>query len=170
MVEDITNAVLLKLMELCSVCAVTNDIIDMTSLDCGSESVILYRARLEGTSQTDSSSLISLIEDWVNTGPRVLVRGVLMKVDSACSVAISSLSEESECSLATTQPPVTSTSSSSSSNPYIITGVVVAVIFIIIILVSVIIVLKFHGSKIRDTLLSRYNNYKLPHMTTHYNY
>ena len=155
MVEDITSAVLLKLMELCSVCGVTNDIIDMQLIDCGSESVIVYRARLEGTSQTDSGSLISLIEDWVNTAPRVLVRGVLMKVDSECSVAISSLSEESECSNATMQPPVASTSSSSSSvttSLTTITGAAAAILTVIIVLVSIIILLKVRGSRIRNTV------------------
>ena len=148
MIEDITNAVLLKLMELCSVCGVTDDIIDMTSLDCDSESVIVYRARLEGTSQTDSGSLISLIEDWVNTGPRVLVRGVLMKVDSECSVAISSLSEESDCSVASTS----SSSSSVTTSLSTITGVAAAILTIIIVLVSIIILLKFRGSRIRNTV------------------
>ena len=57
-----------------------------------------YRARLEGTSETDSDSLISLIEDWVRGGgASVIVTGILMTVDSHCSVAISSLSEP-ECS------------------------------------------------------------------------
>ena len=155
MVEDITSAVLLKLMELCRVCGVTDDIINMTSLDCGSESVIVYRARLEGTSQTDSGSLISLIEDWVNTAPRVLVRDVLMKVDSGCSVAISSLNEESECSNAITQPPVAITSSGSSSvttSLSTVTGVAAAILIIIIVLVSIIVLLKFRGSRIRNTV------------------
>ena len=152
MVEDITSAVLLKLMELCSVCGVTNDIIDMQLINCGSESVIVYRARLEGTSQTDSGSLISLIEDWVNTAPRVLVRGVLMKVDSECSVAISSLSEESECSNATMQPPVASTSSSVTTSLTTITGAAAAILTVIIVLVSIIVLLKVRGSRIRNTV------------------
>ena len=56
-----------------------------------------YRARLEGTSETDSDSLISLIEDWVRGGgASVIVTGILMRVDPNCPVAISSLSEP-EC-------------------------------------------------------------------------
>ena len=63
-----------------------------------------YRARLEGTSETDSDSLISLIEEWVRGGgASVIVTGILMIVDPHCSVAISSLSEP-ECSPA---PPAT---------------------------------------------------------------
>ena len=64
-----------------------------------------YRARLEGTSETDSNSLISLIEEWVRGGTSVVVARVLITVDPQCSVAISSLSEE-ECS---TPPPTDST-------------------------------------------------------------
>ena len=53
-----------------------------------------YRARLEGTSETDSDSLISLIEDWVRGGgASVIVTGILMRIDPNCPVVISSLSE-----------------------------------------------------------------------------
>ena len=74
-----------------------------------------YRARLEGTSETDSGSLISLIEQWVKGGASIIVTGVLMTVDSECSVAISSLSD-GECS--PTQPPDTDpTPSSTTATP-----------------------------------------------------
>ena len=69
-----------------------------------------YRARLEGTSETDSGSLISLIEQWVRGGASVIVTGVLMTVDSDCSVAISSLSEP-ECSPPTNPPSTDPTES-----------------------------------------------------------
>ena len=60
--------------------------------------LVPYRARLEGTSDTDSGSLTSLIEAWARGGgASVIVTGVLMTVDSQCSVAISSLSDP-ECS------------------------------------------------------------------------
>ena len=106
-----------------------------------------YRARLEGTSETDSDSLISLIEDWVRGGgASVIVTGILMTVDSHCSVAISSLSEP-ECS--PTQPVTPSASPFSTpydtsrimvspaescvcsdNTPVIIGGVVVAIVII----------------------------------------
>ena len=73
---------------------------DEQSFSCFEESpsFLTYRARLEGTSETDSGSLVSLIEVWVRGGgASVIVTGVLMTVDSQCSVAISSLSEP-ECS------------------------------------------------------------------------
>ena len=65
--EDIANAVLEELTDSCSDCDITSDIIDKQSFSCFSESLtyVTYRARLEGTSETDSGSLISLIEEWV---------------------------------------------------------------------------------------------------------
>ena len=69
----------------------------MQSLDCGSESVIIYRARLQGTSQTDSGSLISVIETWVTSGPSFIVTELLMTVDSQCTVVILSLSDHGDC-------------------------------------------------------------------------
>ena len=82
----------------CTECS--SDTLDEESFSCFEESpsFLTYRARLEGTSETDSSSLISLIEAWVRGGgASVIVTGVLMTVDSQCSVAISPLSEL-ECS------------------------------------------------------------------------
>ena len=89
-----------------------------------------YHARLEGTSETDSGSLISLMEEWVNGGASIIVTGVLMTVDSECSVAISSLSE-GECS-------PTPTDTSAATNLAAIIGGVVAVILIVSIALTVI--------------------------------
>ena len=66
---DIANAVLEELIASCAECGVTNDTIDKQSFICVPESssyYVTYRARLEGTSETESGSLISLIEDWVS--------------------------------------------------------------------------------------------------------
>ena len=94
--SDITAAVEKWLQTLCEECA--PEMIDNQFFVCYPESPshVTYRARLEGTSERGSDSLISLIEDWVRGGPSVIVTGVLMTVDSLCSVAISSLSE-GEC-------------------------------------------------------------------------
>ena len=96
---DITNAVLRILTSSCGDCGITGDIIDMQSFACFPESPshVTYRARLQGTPDTDSGSLISLIECWVDDGASIVVTGLLMKVDSKCSVQISSFNE-GECS------------------------------------------------------------------------
>ena len=109
---DITDAVAEQLMTLCTECS--SRIIDKLSFACYDESPkhVTYRARLEGTSETDSGSLISLIEQWVRGGASIIVTGVLMTVDSECSVAISSLSE-GECF--PTQPPDTDPTPSSTT-------------------------------------------------------
>ena len=108
--EDV-KAVVLELLEAsCTEC--TSENIERQSFSCFEESpsFVTYRARLEGTSETDSDSLISLIEDWVRGGgANVIVTGILMTVDPHCSVAISSLSEP-ECSPA---PPFTALASPS---------------------------------------------------------
>ena len=135
--EDITSAVLKELTESCAECGISNDVIDEQSFACFPESPthVTFRARLRGSSETDSGSLISLLESWVSGGATIIVTGVLMTVDAKCSVAISSLSE-GECSMITTQPPdITASSDTSQSSTdntaAIIGGVVVAVVFII---------------------------------------
>ena len=107
--EEITAAVVEELRMKCAECE--SGIIDRPSFVCYPESPshVTYRARLEGTSERGSDSLISLIEDWVSGGPGVIVTGVLMTVDSHCSVAISFLSER-EClppPTNSTYPPIT---------------------------------------------------------------
>ena len=96
--SDITAAVVEVLHASCGEC-VSEMVIDNQFFVCYPESPshVTYRARLEGTSERESGSLISLIEEWVRGGASVIVTGVLMTVDPDCSVAISSLSE-GECS------------------------------------------------------------------------
>ena len=91
----------------CGEC-VSEMVIDNQFFVCYPESPshVTYRARLEGTSERESGSLISLIEEWVRGGASVIVTGVLMTVDPDCSVAISSLSE-GECSPTTTSSTTT---------------------------------------------------------------
>ena len=135
--EDITSEVVDQLTASCSDCGITSDIIDRQSFSCNPESptYVTYRARLEGTSETDSGSLISLIEDWVRGGASIIVTGVRLTVDSECSVAISSLSE-GECDT------TTSTSSpSSSDNIAIIGGIVAAVVIVLIVAIAVTVVI-----------------------------
>ena len=131
--EDITNAILEELTASCAECGISNDIIDEQSFSCFPESPthVTFRARLGGNSETDSVSLISLLEIWVSGGATIIVTGVLMTVDAECSVAISSLSE-GECI------PETATTSSTSNTAAIIGGVVVAVVFIIALTVVIV--------------------------------
>ena len=92
---------------------------------------VTYRARLKGTSEISSTTLVSVIEDWVSGGSSVVVTGVQMTLDSECTVAISSL-DEKECQSAV--------STSSSDNVAIIGGIVAAVIAVLIISITVVVV------------------------------
>ncbi|CAI8047838.1 hypothetical protein GBAR_LOCUS26463, partial [Geodia barretti] len=112
--EHITAAVVKELKSSCSECG--PEMIDNQLFVCYPESpsFLTYRARLEGTSERDSSSLVSLIEAWVRGGgANLILTGVLMTVDSNCAVAISSLNEP-ECSPSHTP---TATSSPSTDMP-----------------------------------------------------
>ena len=152
--RQITNAVMEQLISSCTDC---NDIIDMQSLDCASESVIIYRARLEGTSQRDSGSLISVIETWISSGPSFIVTELLMTVDSQCTVVILSLSDHGDCTQSITDtttssttpntipdtnsnttPSSSSSSDSTSSDTAAIIGGVVAVVIVIVIVIGVV--------------------------------
>ena len=146
--EHITAAVVKELKSSCSECG--PEMIDNQRFVCYPESpsFLTYRARLEGTSETDSGSLVSLIEAWVRGGEASLIMtGVLMTVDSSCSVAISSLNEP-ECPPSSTP---TATSSPSTDMPAVerssdeepaqvsdaIIGGIVAVVIVLIIAITI---------------------------------
>ena len=99
---------------LCRRCSVTHvsvsSLLTVLSFACSEDSStnVTYRARLSGTSEQDSASLISLIEDWVATGPTIHVRGVLMRVGEECSATISNRSG-GVCSSSKAQTDSTST-------------------------------------------------------------
>ena len=139
--EDITNTVIRILTASCTDCDITADIIDIELFACFSESHVTYRARLQGTSETDSSSLISLIEKWVDNNPNIGISGLLFQVDAKCSVEIASF-DEGECSETMKSPdstpgpnagPTESTTDSAdnSISPELIIGGTVALILII---------------------------------------
>ena len=177
--DDITDAVLEVLTDSCIGCDITNNIIDIPSFLCYPDShmYVTYRARLEGTSEIDSGSLISLLEKWVSDRASISVTGIQITVDPDCSVAISSLSEE-ECLLikstpttSTTAPTTGSTSDrtsilqstsstmgttestspqSPSNNTTAIIGGIVAIVSIIAIIFAIIIVVGITTFKLRS--------------------
>ena len=166
--DQITAAVVKELKSSCRECS--SEVIDNQFFVCYSESpsFLTYRARLEGTWETDSDSLISLIEEWVRSGVNVIVTGALMTVDSHCSVAISS-PDQPECSPPSNTPPPTNSSStystetssvatvdkstgdtstgddSSSTTTTIIGGVAaIVVVAVVIVIIFSLLVLKSH--------------------------
>ena len=144
--EDVKSALLEELKLSCAECS--SDIIDMQSFSCYEESPthITYRARLEGTSERDSGTLISVIEEWVRGEPSLIVTGIRMTVDSDCSVAITS-PDEPECSPSPITTPVLleMNSTSVTNTPLIVAGVAGVIVTIVIAtaaLISIMCILK----------------------------
>ena len=76
---------------------------------------VTFRARLQGTAQASSSQLVNYIEQWSTTDVTIAVQGLRLRVDSSCSIAISSFSDP-ECETEQQQP------TSDSSLPAILGG------------------------------------------------
>ena len=133
--EDVKSALLEQLKLSCAECS-SDIIIDTQSFSCYEESPthITYRARLESTSEIDSGTLISAIEEWVRGGTSLIVTGIRMTVDSDCSVAISS-PDDPECS----PSPITTESATNISS--FVAGVVVIVIVIIVATAALILIM-----------------------------
>ena len=158
--EHITAAVVKELKSSCSEC--WPEMIDNQLFVCNPESpsFLTYRARLEGTSETDSGSIVSLIEAWVRGGEASLIMtGVLMTVDSHCSVAISSLSQP-QCPPSSTDMPAVERSSDQEPaqvSDAIIGGVVTVVIVLIItvaVITIIILVLRNHRGEVSPKNIS----------------
>ena len=142
---DIKSAVLKELTDSCHCQSPGSS--DEESFACFQDSPnsVTYRARLKGTSNENSASVI---EEWVSSGPNVRVRGLLMWVDTQCSVVISDFSEE-ECSGPSSElHGVTTTVSTTdgqrvdnqNDNTVALVGGVVAVVIVLIVTVGVIVV------------------------------
>ena len=146
-----------QLQELCEGCA--PGMIDNQFFVCYPESPshVTYRARLEGTSERGSDYLISLIEDWVRGGPGVNVTGVLMTVDSHCSVAIPSLIVGECYPPPTDLPVVTWSTDTGETTSGIIAGAAMAVtvisLIIAITIAIVFLVLKKSRGQRSDCIL-----------------
>ena len=158
--EHITAAVVKELKSSCSECG--PEMIDNQRFFCYPESpsFLTYRARLEGTSETDSSSLISLIEAWVSGGGASLVlTGVQMSLDSSCTVAISSLSQP-QCPPSSTDTPAVERSSDEEPAQVsdAIIGGVVAVVLVLIITIAIVIIIVVLILKNRRGEVSLKNN------------
>ena len=157
--EQITAAVVKELKLSCSECG--PEVIDNQLFDCYPESpsFLTYRGRLEGTSERDSLSLVSLIEEWVRGGETsLIVTGVLMTLDPHCSVSISSL-DQPQCS----PPPSAGSISDEESVPSAIIGGVATVVVVLIIALTIAIVtiiVLILKSRREDVSLKNNNSHK----------
>ena len=102
---------------------------------------VTFRARLHGTAQASSSQLVNYIEQWSARDVTIAVRGLRLRVDSSCSIAISSFSDP-ECETERQQPM------SDSNLPAIVGGAVagsVALIVTVLAVGLVVIMIKKHS-------------------------
>ena len=147
--SDVANELQMELVELCH-CQYDAKSIKEESFVCfpSSEEYVTFRAQLGSTADADSTTLLSLIEGWVSTGPTIRVSGVLRRVDKNCPVAISDFSE-GECVMPpveTPAPTVTddvttaSPASSQSDNTAAIVGGIVAIAVVLIIAATTVLV------------------------------
>jgi len=148
----------MELVELCH-CQYDAQSITEESFVCfpGSEEYVTFRAQLSSTAVADSTTLLTLIEAWVSTGPTIRVSGVLRRVDKDCSVAISDVSE-GECIMQAIETPTQSVTdvttanhaSSQSDNTAAIVGAIAVVLIIAMttaIIVVVALVIRYrHGT------------------------
>ena len=138
---NISNAVLEVLTNTCPDCG--DMIIDQELFTCFPmyHTRVTYRARVEGTSQTESTHLASLLEEWVTSGEaRITVAEIQMNVDPKCLVAIPSLTAKEECEAlnptTSGKPSSTVTPPSAENSPAAIIGGVVAIIIISLIIAT----------------------------------
>ena len=114
-----------------------------STFECSSNpDEVTFRARLHGTAQASSSQLVNFIEQWSTRDVTIAVRGLRLRVDSSCSIVISSFSDP-ECETERQQP------TSDSNLPAIIGGGVAGGVALIVTMLTVglvVIMIKRHST------------------------
>ena len=58
---------------------------------------VILQARVAGTSQSDSKTLLDYLQLWIQNSPNVTIRGERLSTDARCDVAIESIGDISDC-------------------------------------------------------------------------
>ena len=108
--EDVTAAVLESVQNLCQ-CGFLRDRITGGEFRCFSASpqTVTYRAMIHGTASTNSSQLISHIEQWTDRGTNLIIQQTVLRVNGSSTDATTTLEDE-ECPLSNSNSPTTSKS------------------------------------------------------------
>ena len=117
-----------------------------------SPNAVTYRAALHGTLKASVPDLIEDITEWLSSGASISVQFQLLAIDSSCSVAITSFSEN-ECRNTVTENEGSTTSDSQNYTGVVVgvaIGVIVAIAVAITIIILVIVIL--HHKNHHDTI------------------
>ena len=136
---------------LCSCEFTSNNVIDDAFSCQGSqgefEDTVVYRAMITlqvPASITDADSIVTNINQWVQTKPRVRVDGVILDVDPDCPTMLDSFNSD-DC--VTEEPSNQANPTSTSSSPVgVIIGTAAAIsvaVVVVIVLIIVIIILVY---------------------------
>jgi len=69
-----------------------------STLFCGTnQEEVIYQSSMLNTGRTPATDLKLLLQNWVDTSPRVLVGGEVQMVQSYCQVDLSELGNTEEC-------------------------------------------------------------------------
>ena len=137
---------------LCSCELTSNNIIDNAFSCQGSQGefgdTVVYRAMITlhvPASITDAGNIVTNINEWVQTKPRVRVDGVILDVDPDCPTMLDSFNSD-DCVIEGPSNQANPTSSSSSPVATII-GAAAAAVVVIVLIVIVIIAVVYHRRK-----------------------
>ena len=88
---DVTSTIAEKLEDLCA-CDFTDKFISESGFKCiaNDAGTVVFLAKLHGTYHANSNNLISLLEQWIESGASINVQNIHMKVDPTCEVQIDS--------------------------------------------------------------------------------
>ena len=146
---DVTTTVQENTENICQ-CGFSLHRISDSAFECFSNpDEVTFRARLHGTAQASSSQLVNYIEQWSTRDVTIAVQGLRLRVDSSCSIAISSFSDP-ECETERQQP------TSDSNLAAIIGGAVAGSVALIVTVLAVGLVVIMIKRHFRTIHLKRY--------------
>ena len=140
----VANIVLNHLSNLCTGCSITDDIIVMQTFYCysGSPMNVTYNATLEGTAVIGSTTLKSLVEEWVEVN--MTVAGETMTVDLECFETDSLAVSESDCHSVNQNDGYISIAASAGG------GIVIALLSVAVIIILVVVLKRRHHGSVHS--------------------
>ena len=99
--SEIVSDLATLLSERC-LCEISPSLFGLMQFKCSkNDKVMIIQGRLLGLPTINSSELLADMQEWVNSGPSMVVDGIQLNIQEQCTVIINSLNSSTECTPAT---------------------------------------------------------------------
>lgn len=117
-ISDIRVEVLTTVNKICQdECQLLPSHITNPQLDCTINNVAVYRATIDVNNGENCTQFITILRDWVATGPSFIAQAVRIRIASYCEVEFASFDDRNDCVDPSDNNTTTTEATSPSSGP-----------------------------------------------------